>query len=79
MSFYVDPLEKMLAESNKEDVGLIADGLSKQHFIEIDSFTLPKGPLYESHLLNDTWAENRYMLINIKYLICCFSAKNKFY
>ncbi len=59
MAHKKDPiLEKMLAESNKENVTLIRDGLTKQHFIELDAFILPKGPLYQSHLLNDEWNKN---------------------
>ena len=59
MAHKKDPiLEKMLAESNKENVTLIREGLTKQHFIELDPFILPKGPLYQSHLLNDEWNKN---------------------
>jgi hypothetical protein len=59
MAHKKDPrLEKMLAETNKENVTLIRDGLTKQHFIELDTFILPKGPLYESHLVNNDWDKN---------------------
>ncbi len=58
MSSKIDRLEKMLAEANKDNVALIPDGLTKQHFIELDAFILPKGPLYESHLVNNDWDRN---------------------
>ena len=58
MSSKIEQLEKMLADSNKDNVTLIPDGLTKQHFIELDAFILPKGPLYESHLMNNDWDKN---------------------
>jgi tetratricopeptide (TPR) repeat protein len=46
--------EKLLSKSS-EDVILISDGLTKQHFIEIDRAEKSKGILYEALLLNDYW------------------------
>jgi hypothetical protein len=50
--------EKILAEANQENVTLISDGLTRQHFIELDSFILSKGKLYESQVKND-WPNER--------------------
>ena len=58
MSSNKDPLEKLMAETNRENVALIRDGLTKQHFIELDAFILPKGPLYENYLINNEWDKN---------------------
>jgi len=46
--------EKLLSQSS-EDVILISDGLTKQHFITIDRTEKSKGILYEALLLNDYW------------------------
>lgn len=41
--------------NKNDDVILISDGLTKQHFIEIDKTERSKGILYEAQLLNDFW------------------------
>ena len=41
--------------STKNEVILISDGLTKQHFIEIEKTDSSKGVLYEAQLLNDFW------------------------
>lgn len=46
----LDAIEKLLEESNKENVTLIGDGLTKQHFIELDTFISTKGKLYENQV-----------------------------
>jgi hypothetical protein len=38
MNENVDVIEQILANSNQKDVALIADGLTKQHFIELGFF-----------------------------------------
>ena len=53
----LDPLEKALNESNKDNVTLISDGLTKQYFIQLDQFTVLKGKLYKKHLLEDEWSK----------------------
>ena len=54
---YIDPLEKALNESNKDNVTLISDGLTKQYFIHLDEFSVLKGKLYQKHLLEDSWSK----------------------
>jgi tetratricopeptide (TPR) repeat protein len=51
----VDEIERMLAESNKGNVALIGDGLTKQHFIELDYESEDRGPLFEYHVNNNSW------------------------
>lgn len=46
----LDAIERLLEESNKENVKLISDGLTKQHFIALDMFVSTKGKLYESQV-----------------------------
>ena len=55
MSSQDEKYSKLLNDS-KEDVIVISDGLTKQHFIEIDKTENSKGILYEAQLLNDYWA-----------------------
>jgi hypothetical protein len=51
-----DEKSPRLVDQYKEDVIVISDGLTKQHFIEIDKTDKSKGVLYEAQLLNDYWA-----------------------
>ncbi|CAF0723587.1 unnamed protein product [Brachionus calyciflorus] len=53
----LDHVEKLLAESNKDSVTLIGDGLTKQHFIELDAFTNAKGKLYEAQV-KSSWDDS---------------------
>lgn len=55
----INATEKILAETNQDDVALIADGLTRQHFIEIDSFIFSKGKLYESQVKHEWNIENQ--------------------
>lgn len=65
MSNQLDVLEKILAESNKDNVALIADGLTKQHFIELDAFTVSRGNLYEN-LVKKDWIKKESSMIQIE-------------
>jgi hypothetical protein len=50
-----DPVERALNESNKNNVTLIGDGLTKQHFFQLDDFIVLKGKLYEKHIVETEW------------------------
>ena len=48
-------IEKLLSDTNQNDVTLIADGLSKQYFIELEKVEEARGDLYTAQLLRDEW------------------------
>lgn len=50
-----DALERVIAGANQKDVALIADGLTKQHFIELEEYTKAEGNLYEAQIKHDEW------------------------
>jgi tetratricopeptide (TPR) repeat protein len=51
----LDEIERILQDSNKGNVTLIGDGLTKQHFIELDYEPSNRGKLFEYHVLNNIW------------------------
>jgi tetratricopeptide (TPR) repeat protein len=51
----VDEIEKVLSEANRGNVSLIGEGLTKQHFIELDYESEDRGPLFEYHINNNSW------------------------
>lgn len=55
----LEVIEKVLAETNQKDVGLIPDGLTRQHFIELDLATSAKGKLYEAQIKGDKWVSEK--------------------
>lgn len=52
----LDVIERVLAEANQTNVTLIADGLTKQHFIELEPYSIARGELYEAQIKQDEWA-----------------------
>lgn len=52
----VDVMERVLADRNQKDVALIGDGLSKQHFIELDAFSKARGDLYQAQIQHSEWS-----------------------
>jgi hypothetical protein len=56
----LDPLEKALNESNKDNVTLISEGLTKQYFIQLDQFTVLKGKLYQKQLVDNEWSDGYF-------------------
>jgi tetratricopeptide (TPR) repeat protein len=46
------------SDSNVDDLSLIQDGLTKQHFIELEPFLKLKGDLYEKHLITNEWRQS---------------------
>ena len=51
----IDEIEKILADSNKGNVALIGDGLTKQYFIELEHGAEDRGRLYDYHVSNNSW------------------------
>lgn len=52
----IDVIERVLADANQKNVTLIADGLTKQHFIELEPIATFRGELYEAQIKQDEWA-----------------------
>lgn len=52
----IDVIEQVLADANQKDVALIADGLTKQHFIDLDLYSKARGELYEAQIKQNEWA-----------------------